>query len=368
MKVVCSKEKLLEGINTVQKAVPAKSTMQILEGILLKAVDNFKMTGNDLEIGIECCIEADIRKEGSIVLNSKIFGDIVRKLPDSEVLIEVKDNGKVIIECENSHFEIKGIPSEGYPELQLIENENLFITTQNFVRDMIRQTIFAVGFDDNRPVLKGILIESNGSELNFVAIDGFRMAHRKKTSKEEFSLIKVIVPGKTMNEIVKILQPEDSEMKIISSKNHVLFDLKNVKILSRIIDGEYLDYKSIIPSDFETVVFVEKKEILSSMERASLISNEEKKYPLRFDIDDDKITLSSSTEIGTVREELRVEMNGKKMEIGFNPRYFIEALKVIEEEKIKIIFTSEIGPCTIFPVNGQEFAYMILPVRMNKDN
>lgn len=365
MKVICSKEKLLEGINTVQKAVPAKSTMQILEGILLKATDNFKMTGNDLEIGIECCVEADIRKEGSIVLNSKIFGDIVRKLPDSEVLIEVKDSGKVIIECENSHFEIKGIPSEGYPELQMIENENLFVTTQNIAREMIRQTIFAVGFDDNRPVLKGILIESNGSELNFVAIDGFRMAHRKRTSQDEFSLIKVIVPGKTMNEIVKILQPEDSEMKIISSKNNVLFDLKNVKILSRIIDGEYLDYKSIIPSDFETEVFVEKKEILSSMERASLISNEEKKYPLKFEINDDRITLSSSTEIGTVREEIRVDMKGKKMEIGFNPRYFIEALKVIDDEKIKIVFTSEIGPCTIFPTNGTEFAYMILPVRIS---
>jgi DNA polymerase-3 subunit beta len=367
MKVVCSKEKLLEGINTVQKAVPAKSTMQILEGILLKATNDFKMTGNDLEIGIECCVQADIRKEGSIVINSKMFGDIVRKLPDSEVLIEVKDNGKVIIECENSHFEIRGIPSEGYPELQMIQNENLFVTTQNIVRDMIRQTLFAVGFDDNRPVLKGILIESNGSELNFVAIDGFRMAHRKRISQEEFSLIRVIVPGKAMNEIVKILQPEDSEIKIISSKNHVLFDLNNVKVLSRIIDGEYLDYRSIIPLDFETEVFVEKKEILSSMERASLISNEEKKYPLKFDIDDDKITLSSSTEVGTVREELRVDMKGRKMEIGFNPRYFIEALKVIDDEKIRIVFTSEIGPSTIFPVSGENFAYMILPVRMNKD-
>ncbi|KNY29741.1 DNA polymerase III subunit beta [Pseudobacteroides cellulosolvens] len=367
MKVICSKEKLLEGINIVQKAVSTKSTMQILEGILLKAGNNFKLTGNDLEIGIECTIEADIRREGSIVINSKMLGDIVRKLPESEILIEVKDNGKVIIECENSHFEIKGIPSEGYPELQMIENENMFVSTQNILRDMIRQTIFAVGFDDNRPVLKGILIESNGKELDFVAIDGFRMAQRRRVSEEEFSLIKVIVPGKTMNEIVKILQPEDEEMKIISSKNHVLFDLNNVKILSRIIEGEYLDYKSIIPSDYDTEVIVEKKEFLSSLERASLISNEEKKYPLKFDIEDEKIILSSSTELGTVREEIRVEMTGRKMEIGFNPRYFIEALKAIDEERIKIVFTSEIGPSTIFPISGEEFAYMVLPVRMNKD-
>jgi len=367
MKVIISKENLLEGINIVQKAVSTKSTMQILEGILIKATNNFKMTGNDTEMGIECTLEADIRREGSIVINSKMLGDIVRKLPESEVLIEVKDNEKVIIECENSHFEIKGIPSDGYPELQLIENGNMFVTTQNIVRDMIRQTIFAVGFDDNRPVLKGILIESNGKELDFVAIDGFRMAQRRKISTEEFSLIKVIVPGKTMNEIVKILQPEDEEVKIISSKNHVLFDINNVKILSRIIEGEYLDYKSIIPSDYDTEVLVDKKEFLGSLERASLISSEEKKYPLKFDIDDEKIILSSSTELGTVREEIRVDMKGRKMEIGFNPRYFIEALKAIEEERVKVVFTSEIGPSTIFPLDGNEFAYMILPVRMNKD-
>ncbi|MDP4180190.1 MAG: DNA polymerase III subunit beta [Bacillota bacterium] len=367
MKVVCSKEKLLEGINIVQKAVSAKSTLQILEGILLKAEGNFKMTGNDLEIGIECCVEADIRSEGTIVLNSKIFGDIVRRLPDSEVLLEVKENDKVIIECENSHFEIKGIPSAGFPEIQTIDTENSFKIKQNVIRDMIRQTIFAVGIDENRPTLTGIYIESNGSELNMVGIDGFRMALRRKVSLEEFNIIKVIVPGKTMNEIVKILQPTDDEIKIISSKNHVLFDLGNVKVVSRLIDGEYLNYKSIIPEDIETKIITNKKDILGSLERASLISNEDKKYPVKFSIEEEKIVLSSSTEIGAVREELRIEMDGSKMEIGFNPRYFIEALKVIDDEKIKIVFTSEIGPCTIFPISGDDYAYMILPVRIKND-
>ncbi len=367
MKVICSKEKFLEGINVVQKAVSSKSTLQILEGILLEAKESFKLTGNDLEIAIECYVEADIQREGSIVINSKVLGDIVRRLPDSEILIEVTESKKVIIECENSYFEINGLSAEGYPSIPAIDTESTFLVKQKIVRDMIRQTVFAISMDENRPVLTGALIECRSNELCFVAIDGFRLALRKNEIDKDTQDFSVIVPGKTLNEIVKIIQPVEDEMSIFGAKNQILFDLGKVKIVSRLIEGEYLNYKNIIPKEHETKIRLETKEFLSSLERASLITSEEKKYPVKFSISDEKMIISSSTEIGAVREELRIEMSGSHLEIGFNPRYFIEALRVIEDEKVEIYFTSNVGPSTIRPVEGENFAYMILPVRIKND-
>lgn len=367
MKVICSKEHLMEGINTVQKAVSTKSTMPILEGILLEAFNEFKLTGNDLEIGIESYVEADIKTQGSIVLNSKMFGDIVRRLPDSEVLIEVSSNDSVIIECENSHFELKGIPSDTYPALPSIEKNDAFIIKQKTARDMIRQTLFAVSIDDNRPILTGSLLECKDNYVTFVSIDGYRLALRKSEIENESPNFSVVIPGKTLNEIVKILQPVDEEISIYSTQNQILFDIGKCKVVSRLLEGEYLNYNSIIPKDFETKVRVKNKEILSSLERASLITAEEKKYPVKFNIMDEKIIISSNTEIGAVREEVRVDITGNRLDIGFNPRYFIESLRVIEDEEIDIYFTSSIGPCTIRPIDKDDYAYMILPVRVKNE-
>lgn len=367
MKVICSKEHLIEGINIVQKAVSTKTTLSILEGILLEANELFKLTGNDLEIGIECYVEADIKEKGSIVLNSKMFGDIVRRLPDSEVLIEVLSNNSVIIECENSHFQLKGIPSDTYPTLPSIKKENAFFIKQKTARDMIRQTLFAVSIDENRPILTGSLLECKENNVTFVSIDGFRLALRKSKIENENQSFNVVIPGKTLNEIVKILQPVEDKISIYSTQNQILFDIGNCKVVSRLLEGEYLNYNSIIPKEFETKVRVQTKEILSSLERASLITAEEKKYPVKFNVLEDKIIISSNTEIGAVREEVRVDTTGNKLDIGFNPRYFIESLKVIEDEEIDIYFTSSIGPCTIRPIENNDYAYMILPVRIKNE-
>ncbi len=367
MKVICSKEHLIEGINVVQKAVSSKSTLAILEGILLEANEQFKLTGNDLEIGIECYVEADIKDMGSIVLSSKMFGDIVRRLPDSEVLIEVLPNNSVIIECENSHFELKGIPSDTYPALPSIKKENAFIIKQKIAREMIRQTLFAVSIDENRPILTGSLLECKDNNVTFVSIDGFRLALRKSKIENENQSFNVVIPGKTLNEIVKILQPVEDKISIYSTQNQILFDIGKCKVVSRLLEGEYLNYSSIIPKEFETKVRVKTKDILSSLERASLITAEEKKYPVKFNVMDNKIIISSTTEIGAVREEVRVDITGNKLDIGFNPRYFIESLKVIEDEEVDIYFTSSIGPCTIRPIEHNEYAYMILPVRIKNE-
>lgn len=367
MRIICSRSNLMEGINIVQKAVSSKTTLPILEGILIEASQEFKLTGNDLEIGIECFVEADIQNPGSIVLNSKMFGDIVRRLPDSEVLLEVKENNLVIIECENSHFELKGLPAAGFPALPSIVKQNAFALSQKLVRDMIKQTIFAISLDENRPILTGSLIECKSKELSFVSIDGFRLALRRNDIENDVANFSVVVPGKTLNEIVKILQPIEDDVAIYNSNNQILFDLGKCKIVSRLLEGEYLNYNNIIPKDHETKVRVQTKELLSSIERASLITMEEKKFPVKFTIANDKIVMSSNTDLGAVREELRVEMTGTRLEVGFNPRYFIDALKVIEDENVDIYFTSSVGPCTIRPTANNSFAYMILPVRIKND-
>jgi len=363
MKVICSKENLIEGINIVQKAVSTKTTLPILEGILLEAGEEFKLTGNDLEIGIECFVEADIRQQGSIVLNSKMFGEIVRRLPDSEILLEVKENNSVTIECDNSHFEIKGIPAAGFPAIPSIVKENAFSISQKIIREMIRQTIFAVGVDEYRPILTGTMIECREGSLIFVSLDGFRMALRKNNIENKDTEFKVVVPGKTLNEVLKILQPADNEVTIYNSKNQILFDIGKCKVVSRLLEGEYLNYKSLIIKDYETTIKANTRELLSSIERASLITMDEKRYPVKFNISDERMIISSNTEIGSVREEVKIDMNGNRLEIGFNPRLFIESLRTIEEEIIELSFVSNVVPCIIRPLDKDTFVHVISPVR-----
>jgi DNA polymerase-3 subunit beta len=360
------KDVLLDGINIVQKAVATKTTKPILEGILIECNSTLKMTANDSEICIECKINADILIEGAIVINSKMFGDIVRKLPNAEVLIFLKENDIVYIECENSKFEIKGIPIDGFPEIPIVEKINFFKINQKLLKEMIRQTIFAVSIDENRPNLMGSLIQFIGTEIFIVSIDGFRLALRKYNYKngESYNFSKVI-PGKTLNEVMKILQPIDSEIEVYSSNTQIVFDIGNYKIVSSLVNGEYLNYKNFIPTENEIIVKVNKKEILSSIERASLITSEEKKYPVLFNVYEEKIVLTSNTNLGSVREELNVTGKGNTVNVGFNPKYFIDALKIIDNDEIYLKFTSSSGPCTITPVDLDDFAYMVLPVRTN---
>jgi len=366
MKIICSKENLLNGINIVQKAVSTKTTLPILEGILINADDKFKLTGNDLEIGIECFVEADIRNTGAIVINSKMFGDIVRRLPDSEVLIDVKENNLVIVECENSHFEIKGINPSGYPTLPKVDKDNVLSLTQGNLKDMIRQTVFAVGTDENRPVLTGSLIEVKNKELVFVSIDGFRLALRRKIIESNIDDFSVIVPGKTLNEISKILQPNADEVFIYNSNNQIVFDTKAWRIVSRLIEGKFLNYNSLLNKEFETKVIVNIKEFQQSLERASLISMNDKNSPVKLYIADEKIVITSNAELGAVREEIKGEIEGNNLEIGYNPAFLIDALKAIDEERAAIYFITTNAPCTLRPVieNNNEFAYLVQAVRI----
>ena len=365
MKFKCKKDNLENGISIVQKATSNKTTLPLLEGILVEAYDKLRLTGNDLEIGIEYYLDADIIDKGSIVINSKMFGEIVRRLPDSEVTIEVKENNLVIIDCEQSHFEIKGMPSEGFPSLPEIEKQNSFKISQKTIRDMIKQTIFCVCLDDFRPILTGSLIEFDKGELTIVSLDGNRVAIRKSNLEYSENSFNVVIPAKTLNEIIKILQPVDDEIYIYSSKNQIMFENNNFKVVSKLLEGEFFKYRYLLTKDHETKAIVNTKKFLQSIERAYLITSEEKEksYPVKFKISSDNMIITSNTPNGSVREEISIEMWGNDMEISFNPKYLIDALKAIDDEEINLYFTSNPGPLTIKPLEGENFAYIIMSLR-----
>lgn len=363
MKIKCMKDELLEGINIVQKAVSVKASMPIMEGILVEAIGRLKLTGNDLEIGIEAYIDADIKEPGSVVLNAKMFGSIINKLPNEEITIEVKSDLMVHIMCGTCKFEIKGLAPQQFPALPQVKEDKSFEVDQKVIKDMIKQTSFAASTDDSRPILTGILVECKDGELTFVAIDGFRMAIRKRLLKKDVTL-RAVVPSKTLNEIGKILTGNGT-VKISLEKSQIMFEMAACKVVSRLLEGEYINYSSIIQNGCQTYVTVSTKDLLSSIERASLISGmEDKRIPVTFNIQDDKIVITSKTTNGAAREEVKAKIDGNNLETNFNPKYFIDALKAADDEKVSIQLTTNIAPCTINPLEGEEYVYLVLPVRV----
>ncbi|HAL74341.1 MAG TPA: DNA polymerase III subunit beta [Clostridiales bacterium] len=365
MKLICSRDRLMEAISIVQKAVATRSTLPILDGILLEAKNGVILTGYDLETGIECHIEADVPEAGSIVVNARMFGDIIRKLPDDIVTIETGHNLALQIECGSTHFSIKGIRADDYPKIPVVEEEQQLVVKQNLLKDMIRQTLFAVSTDESRPVLNGCFLNCDGKNLEMVAIDGFRLALRKNEIGEGLPVMKFIIPGKALNEVGRILQSNESPVEIYPSQNHIRFDTGRVKLVSRLIQGEYMNYKGIIPQTAETTMTISPAAMLAAIERASLvITTEERRFPVRLTMpDDETLVVSANTEIGTLREEINVSMTGNRIDIDFNPRYFVDALKAIDEDEISVVFNGSMGPCVLKPADSQEFAYLVLPLR-----
>ncbi len=369
MKFNCSKNSLDAAISIVQKAVKTNTTVPILEGILIQAEGNsVKLTGYDLETGIEADVVSDISGEGSVVVNSKIFGEIIRKLPEDMVTISTDDRFQLSIESGSTVFNIRGNSAENYPKIPIIGNNNKIILPQAMLKKMISKTIFAVSKDDSRQSLTGCYLESNGSDITMVAIDGFRMALRKTYAGEEFPQMNYIIPGKALNEAAKIFDDknEDEEVIIYSSENHLLFDIGHVRIVSRLIKGPFVAYNSIIQKNPMSVMTINKKALMDAVERASLIIlNDERRCPVQLFMSstDTNLTVAATTDCGTLREDVESSLTGEKIDIDFNARYLIDALKNIDDENIKIEFNGGQGPCIITPVEGEEFVYLILPIR-----
>lgn len=367
LKIICHKKDLLQGVNTVLKAVPSKTTLPILECILLDSrTEQLKLISNDLQLGIESNINATIIEKGQVALNAKVFSEIVKKLPDREVTITVDDSNLTIIKCEKSKFSISGQPGEEFIELPQVEHNKYIKISQLKLKEMINQTIFSISMEETRPVLTGELIEFSNNELNVVSVDGHRVSIRKSEAENEFEKIKVVIPGKTLNEISKIISSSyEDEIYIFFTDKHVLFEFDNSIVVSRLLEGDFPKYEQIFSKDFETRVTICRKDLLISIERASLISKEGKKTPIKISIYDNSMFITSNTELGAAYEEINIEKEGKDLEIAFNPRFLIDALRVIEDEKINLQFTNTLSPCIIQPIKGDDYKYLVLPIRIN---
>ena len=369
MKIICEKDKILKALNSVTKAVASKTTMPILEGILIQTNDNeVKLTTYDLEIGIEYIIECEVKEQGATVVNAIMFSEIIRKLPYTEIDIELNEKNLLVIECEGSLYKLATMNPTEFPELPQINIENSIEIEQNALKDMIRKTIFAVSTEENRPIFTGCLFEITNNKLNLVAVDGFRLAWKSRFLQTKINDFTAVIPGRTLNEINKIILDSFDTIKIGVAKNQALFEMENCKIVTRLLDGEFLNYSSVIPENWETRIRVNKDVIQNCFERISLISSssieKEKKYPVKVMIDIGKVTISCTNQTGDAKEEIYVSTEGKNLEAGFNPKYFLDALRAIDDEEVFIDFGTSISPCIIRPVDEGDYIYMILPIRL----
>lgn len=366
MKIVCSKTNLLNGANIVSKAVPGKTTMSILECILIDASKGeIKLTANDMELGIETVIEGEISEKGIIALNAKIFLEMVRKLPDNDVTIETDSTYKATITCEKAKFNIVGKSGEDFSYLPQIERSESIIVSQFTLKEIIRQTIFSIADNFTNKILTGELFEINGDVLKVVSSDGLRVSLRKIHLKNSYPAKKVIVPGKTLSEISKILTGDvESDVNIFFTDKHILFEFDKTTVVSRLIEGEYLKIDNILSADYETKLQLNKKEFLSCIDRSTLLIKEGDKKPIILNILDDVMELKMNSMVGSLDEEIDISKTGKDLMIGFDPKFLIDALKVIDDEEIEIKLLNSKAPCFIKD-DEENYIYLILPVTFN---
>lgn len=366
MKIICSKSNLVKGVSIVSKAVPSKTTMPILECILVDAsTDVIKLTANDMELGIETSIEGDIAERGIIALNAKIFSEIVRKLPDSEVIIETDSDNQTLITCEKAKFNIAAQSGEDFSYLPAVEKEDYITVSEFTLKEVIRQTIFSIADNDTNKMMTGELFEIEDNVLKVVSLDGHRISIRKIELKEAYAPKKVIVPGKTLQEISKIIGGEaDAEVDISFTKNHIVFEFDKTVVVSRLIEGDYFKIDQMLSSDYETKVRIHKRELLDCIDRATLLIKEGDKKPIIIDIREGSMELKIKSAIGSMDEEIFIAKEGKDLMIGFNPKFLIDALRVIDDEEVELYFMNAKAPCFIKDEN-QTYIYLILPVNFN---
>ncbi|MEG0805988.1 MAG: DNA polymerase III subunit beta [Lachnospiraceae bacterium] len=366
MKLICSKNNLLYGVNIVSKAVPTRTSMAILDCILIDASTNeIKLTANDMELGIETKIEGEIIEKGIIALDAKIFSEIVRKLPDNDVVIETSSDLKTSITCEKAKFAIIGKSGEDFSYLPEIEKNDSITISQFSLKELVRQTIFSIADNDNNKIMTGELFEINEHSLKVVSLDGHRISIRNMELKENYQEKKVVVPGKTLQEIIKIIPGGvEDNVVIYFSKNHIMFEFGSTTVVSRLIEGEYFKIEQMLSSDYETKIRINKKELLNCIDRATLLVKEGDKKPIIMNIHDETMELKINSFIGSMNEDIDIKKDGKDILIGFNPKFFIDALRVIDDEEITLYMVNAKAPCFIKGENDK-YIYLILPVNFN---
>lgn len=366
MKFSCEKALLQAAISTTSRAVSPKSSIPALEGILLEAGSDLRLTGYNLETGIRTIVPADIREEGTLVLGARLFGEIVRKLPDDIVTFQ-SENYMVNIKCGMSEFNILGTDPEEFPELPTVEYQNSLTLPQSRLKAMISQTLFAVSDNESRPIHTGSLFEVDSEGLTIVSVDGYRLALRhesidKKEGAETFSFV---VPGAALSEVEKICSDVDEPASVTQGARHVMFKVGDTMLVSRRLEGEFLAYRQAIPRNNTIHVEGDTRALLSSIDRVSLIISDKLKSPLRCVFDSNLLKISTKTAIGDAYDECPLSGDGGGLEIGFNNKYLMDALKAAPADKVRLELTTGVSPCVILPTEGEEnFLYMVLPVRL----
>lgn len=360
----CEKQKILEGISIVQKAITGKSTVSILEGIYINANQSgLTLIGSDMDISIETKVDADVLEEGSIVIDAKIFGEIIRKLPNSTIKIETMENQVIEITCEKSVFDVIYMNTSDFPDFPKINDDLKISVNQNILKNMIRGTSFAIAQDETRPILQGILFEVKNKNLNLVALDGYRLAVKSEFLDNDID-IEVVIPGKILNEVSKILEDTDEIVDITFTNNHILFNLEKTKIISRLLEGKFINYNSLLPQEHKLLVNVNRQELQNAIERASLMAKDGNTNLIKLDVQQDNLIITSNSQLGKVREEISMKLQGEQIQIAFNSRYLLDVLKNMEDDEVVMKMTSGISPCVLEEKNNENAKYLVLPVRL----
>lgn len=366
MKFKIKQNKFSKAIGIVQKAVSSRTTLPILTGILLEAKDNeLHLTATDLDLGIKTNVECDIEEEGAIVINARLLGDFVRKLP-SDTIINIKTNdlNNMDIKCSNSDFNILGNSSKEFPDNTFYNDGISFSLKSKALKNLIKYTVFSSSQDNMKPILSGCLMEIKEKKCTFVALDGFRLAVKKEETDIE-TPIKAVIPAKTLIELYRIIEEDNTEVKIELSSSHIMFNIGETTIISSLLEGEFIDYKDIIKDGFLTRIKLKTNQLKNSIERASLLAREDKNNLIILDIKDDLMKINSASEYGKAEESIDLDKEGEDLKIGFNSKYILDVLRIIESEEIYLNFLGKVNPCIIKKADVDDYIYLVLPVRIS---
>jgi len=368
MKFDCSKDALISALSTVSRGVATKTTMPILEGILFQVYDHkLHLTATNLEIFIQTAIPANVEQDGEVVLQSHFIFELVRKLSGDDVFFDLQDHYQLKMDCLLSSFTIKGLPSNEFPEPPEIEHDHDFVIEASELKSLIHGTIFSVAIKENIPVLTGLKLEMAGDTLTMIALDGYRLALRKgKLKKPVDGEVSIIIPGKSMQELDKMLSGAEGDVHVRLSKTMIFFEMGETQFSSRLLEGEFINYRHIIPTEKNTEVQIERRALLESTERAALLAREGKNNLIKMEFGIDRLEISSNADIGNVMEVIPIDKTGEDLRIAFNSKFVIEALRVMDDDKITIDMTTPVGPAVIADKDST-YIYLILPVRIADD-
>jgi len=369
MKFVCQTSVLSDACQNVQRAVSTKTSIPAVEGILLKALGNeIILTGYDLELGITTSIQGRIEEGGSIIINARVLCDILRRLPGESVSFESDERYLAKIISGEARYEIMGMSAEEYPELPSVTGGFPVILNQGLLREMVRQTIFAVAVNDSKIVHTGIKFEIADNKIRLIAVDGFRLAIRNEDIDYSGEEMTFVVPSKTLSEVIKLLIDDEKTVSLGVGKRHIVFEVGSYSVISRLLDGEFLNYKTAIPVTNTTRVRINARDFIESIERTSLIITDKLKSPIRCEIDSNTINISSSTSLGTAKDKINCSVEGSPVIIGFNNKFLTDALRACDTDEIHMNLNGSVSPILILPPEGDKFLYLVLPVRLKNEN